>query len=410
MQLSKGNILFIVENDYFPRDMRVFNECVSLSSEYRCYVLAPRGKGEKFVERIKGITCYRFPSLEAKSMKGIIPEYLIAAVAIGIIAPLLVMAHRIKVIHAANPPDFVIPILSWLKLLKVAMVYDVHDLSLETFKGKRFPEGIIRSSLEAALRALELMSISMADAIIATNRSIYGHVMARGSAKTNTVVVRNSNRIVFRTVAEVAKQKTAGPINIGFFGKLGNDEAAGLENFFVIARALTECGTEFKFSIVGDGPGLGFLKDRCRQHGLADRFEFYGFLPIPEAFEIIKEFDFGLVAWGYMQKNHFHTAMKVMDYMCCAVPVCSLRLREQINSTGNIGIIEDTFEEIAHKMVDVYRRPAAYDALRRHTLQHFNESLGWETQEAVLRQTYAALLSDSGANRRREDSQPYSAL
>src|SRR5207244_4298462 len=111
-------------------------------------------------------------------------------------------------------------------------------------------------------------------------------------------------------------------------------------------------------------PRLKRLIDRA---GMLDHFQFHGFIPIPEAYEVIKSFDFGLVAWGDMPKNHLHTAMKVMDYMCCAVPVCSLNLKEQIQSTGEIGIHAATFDDIVGKMIAISREPLQYEQLRRET-------------------------------------------
>jgi hypothetical protein len=125
---------------------------------------------------------------------------------------------------------------------------------------------------------------------------------------------------------------------------------------------------------------------------MENRFALHGFVRLPEAFDVIKQFDFGLVTWGDLPKNHLHTAMKVMDYMCCGVPVCSLRLKEQLASTQNVGIHGDTFEEIAQGMANIYRDEHEYEQLRQKTLRHFNEVLSWELQERSLLDAYAALL------------------
>jgi glycosyltransferase involved in cell wall biosynthesis len=126
---------------------------------------------------------------------------------------------------------------------------------------------------------------------------------------------------------------------------------------------------------------------------LQDRFQFFGFVPIPAAFELLKDFDFGLVTWGDLPKNHLHTAMKVMDYMCCAVPVCSLRLREQIKSTGGIGVHADSFDEIAERIAALRDNPADYERLRQQSLRRFNEALAWPMQERNLLGAYRELVT-----------------
>jgi glycosyltransferase involved in cell wall biosynthesis len=205
-------------------------------------------------------------------------------------------------------------------------------------------------------------------------------------------VVRNSNARRFRSIAEVKKRQRDGSLNVGYFGVVADDEAAGLNNLFAMAEVFAHGPLPYQFSIVGDGPGLSYLKKATRERGLDRHFRFFGYVKLPDAFELIKNFDFGVVTWGYLAKNHLHTAMKVMDYMCCAVPVCSLRLKEQVQSTQNIGIHADTFDQIATGMINVFQRRAEYESLRQETLAHFNSVLSWEHQSQNLINAYGSLL------------------
>lgn len=392
---DRPGVLFIVENDYFPRDARVLNECLSLASAYRCHVLAPRGRGERLFEAVDSATCIRFPHFEASSLRLIAVEYLVAALWIALLAPIIVAVGRIRVLHVANPPDFIVPLLGWLKLFGIRLVFDVHDLSVETFKGKAASRSRLGRRLVPALRALESASIRIADTVVATNQSIRTQVV-HSDPGALVYVVRNSNRIRFRSLVDVGKRPRGGPLKVGYFGVLADDEAAGLTNFFSVAETMERRHTPFRIVIVGDGPGVANLRTEIARRRLTDRFEFSGFVRLPKAFDLIKEFDFGLVTWGDLPKNHLHTAMKVMDYMCCGVPVCSLRLTEQLESTQSIGIHEDTFQAVAEKMVDIYGDPERYEALRQRTLDHFNDVLCWERQQGTLLEAYASLTSARG--------------
>jgi glycosyltransferase involved in cell wall biosynthesis len=388
---KKIRVLFVVENDYYPRDMRVYNECTALSGIYSCYVLAPRRQGQKLIERIESVTCFRFPHFEAHSLKLILLEYSIAVLWIALLVPLICLLRRIKVVHVANPPDFIIPAIAWLKIFGIRITFDVHDLSVETFRGKRASRSAIGRLLVSALDTLESWSILIADLIVTTNSSIQEYVTQKSRSKT-IYVVRNSNPILFENLREVNKREGDGVINIGYFGVLADDEAAGLDHFFSIAEVLDRHSVPFRFSIVGDGPGLRYLRRIAKQKQLENRFRFFGFVEIPEAFELIKNFDFGLVTWGYLAKNHLHTAMKIMDYMCCGVPVCSLLLKEQVTSTQGIGIQRNTFEEVAEDIVRIYASTNEYQTLREATLSHFNSTLAWEFQERALISAYSLLL------------------
>lgn len=386
-QHSPPGVLFIIENDHFPQDTRVFNECTSLSRTHRCLVLAPRASEQALHERVGPIECVRYPWFEGTTLRTLVLEYAWALLCIGLLVPAMVLWRRVRIIHVANPPDLIIPSLAWLKLFGVKFVFDAHDLSTETYKGKG---GRDPGLMMAILSFLEKVSIHLSDLTIATNESIQRRILERSPRKPNCVV-RNSHRVLFKDLDDVGKPVSDGVLHVGYFGILANDKAAGLENIVEVARTLAANGIRFRVSIVGAGAGLPALRDAVRVAGLAEHFLFRGFIAIPQAYQVIKSFDFGLVSWGDITKNHLHTAMKVMDFMCCAVPVCSLPLTEQLRSTGGIGVHESDFPSLALRMADVYRSRTDYEALRAATLKRFNEDLCWELQEARLHTAYRHL-------------------
>ncbi len=389
--MSRKAILFVVENDFYPHDMRVYNECTTLSKRYRCHVLAPRAPGQKLFEVIGAARCLRFPIYHAGSVRWIFIEYLIAWLWMALLVPVISLIGRVGVIHVANPPDFIIPTIAWLRLFGVKIVYDMHDVSSETLRAKIDPDSRL-GVLIPVLDRLESASIRMADLTIATNESILARVRSKIGDKVRVQVVRNSNRTVYRCVDDIGKEPCADVTTIGYFGVLADDSAAGLENIVQLAASMIERGVHCRFSIVGNGPGLPSLQHMVTAAGLDRHFVFHGFVPMPQAYDLIKEFDFGLVSWGDLPKNHLHTAMKIMDYMCCAVPVCSLQLTEQMRSTGGVGIHGACFPEIAERIAHLRETPTAYEELRRSTLLRFNDVLCWELQERELFAAYGHLM------------------
>jgi len=144
--------------------------------------------------------------------------------------PLIAVIKQIDVVHVANPPDFLIPIISWLKLFGKQFAFDIHDLSIETFKGKSASKTLLGKAVEPFLKALELLSIQLADVIITTNRSIFDHVR-RQTPDKRIYVVRNSNALLFNGIKDINKSQRTGVVNIGYFGVLADDEAAGLDYY-----------------------------------------------------------------------------------------------------------------------------------------------------------------------------------
>jgi glycosyltransferase involved in cell wall biosynthesis len=383
-------ILFVVENDFFPQDTRVYRECTAVAAECPSYVLAPKARGQRYTEQIDGIRCYRYPAFHASSTPLIPLEYLLALFTLALLIPLIVFVKRVAVVHTANPPDFIIPAVAWLKLFGVKLIYDVHDVSEETLRGKFADAGLVFHLFAAPICWLERVSVSLSDLVIATNNSISRRV-ATLSPDKRIVVVRNSNPLVYKKLEDISKACTA-RLNVGYFGVLADDAAAGLDNIVSLAAALEGRGVDFTMMIVGDGPGLPSLRRLVEAASLSPRFRFEGFIGLPQAYDAIRNFDFGIVSWPDTAKCNLHTAMKIMDYMCCAVPVCSLRLTEQMYSTDGIGIHADSFEAMAKEMVDIYNDPSQYQALRRNSLERFNSALRWEIQETTLRAEYKRLM------------------
>lgn len=387
------NILFIVENDYFPRDARVLNEVRTLSEQgYNCFVVAPKQKNEKFFEKFESdISCYRFLHFESNSIILLSIEYINAIFWILIYTIYLTFFKGIRIIHVANPPDFIIPVLSFLKIFNIKFIFDIHDLSVETFNAK-IKNGFKKKIIAGILKGFEKLSIVFSNAIICTNNSIKDYITSNYITKEITVV-RNSNRIIYKNLEQVDKKENNICI-IGYFGVLNADQASGLENILLIAKELKMKNFSFKFHIIGDGGGLNYLKRSVKNNNFEENFEFFGFIPLENSFEIIKNFDFGIVPWPDIPKNNFHTAMKVMDYMCCAVPICSLKLKEQIESTGNIGIHTNDFSEMANKIIEIYNDKKLYEDLRKRTLERFNNYLAWEFQSLNLILLYHKLLEN----------------
>ena len=202
--MSKA-ILFVVENDFFPQDARVYRECQALAAECPSYVLAPRAPGRHYVERVDGVHCYRYPAFHASRTVLIPLEYALALLTLALLIPLIVAAKRVAVVHTANPPDFIIPAVAWLKMFGIKLVYDVHDVSEETLRGKFADAGLAFQVFAKPIRWLERISIAWSDLVIATNVSISRRIAALSPGK-RIVVVRNSNPLVYRRVEDIARR------------------------------------------------------------------------------------------------------------------------------------------------------------------------------------------------------------
>jgi glycosyltransferase involved in cell wall biosynthesis len=388
---KKQNILFVVENNPYPRDIRVYNESLALlSSGYNCSVIAPKFKGEKYTEIIdKGIHCFRYPHYDAKSNAELIIEYFNAMFWLSVLVPFICLKRRISFIHVANPPDFIIPLNFWLQLFGIKFIFDQHDLSPVLIKSKLGNKGIISKILISAFNFFECLSYKISSVTITVNDACKIYIQQKKHCK-KIEVVRNSNPIYYKSINEISKINEA-KLTLGFIGILLKDADSGILNLVFIANSLKKKNVDFKFIVVGDGPGREMLETEIQKLHLEDKFYLVGFKKFHEAVPILSNFDFGIVALNYSDKASYATSSKVMDYMCCGVPVCALKFEEQMKTTKNIGVYVNDFDEMVEQILIIHNDKKAYENLREETLDYFNTHLSWEKQKEILVTVYDSL-------------------
>ena len=195
------HILMLLENNPFPQDGRVRQEAAALvAGGYRVSVIAPRGRGQPWREQVDGVDVHRFPAPpEARGFLGYLLEYGYATAAIWLLSLRVLLTRGFDVVHTHNPPDTLVLIAGFYKLLGKRFVFDHHDLAPEMYE-VLFAEG--KPLVHRALLLFEKLSCRLADRIITTNRSYRQVVMARhfggdkrmadeGNGDERITVVRN---------------------------------------------------------------------------------------------------------------------------------------------------------------------------------------------------------------------------
>src|SRR5262245_25930195 len=113
VERDRRRVLVVLENAPMPTDRRVRQEAVALrDAGYEVTVISPQGAtvdSEPF-ERYEGIDVYRFPIEMAERAIGYVREYGNAMWRIRSLVGRLTSDRPFGVIHACNPPDFLIAI------------------------------------------------------------------------------------------------------------------------------------------------------------------------------------------------------------------------------------------------------------------------------------------------------------
>src|SRR5712692_5292544 len=198
-----GRVLMLVENNPYPQDSRVRHEArVLVEAGYQVTAISPARPGQRWHETIDGVHVYRYPApREASGVIAYLFEYGYSMMAMFILSLLVSLREGFDVVHAANPPDFLVLVAAGYKLLGKRFVYDHHDLVPELYC-TIFPDRGNRL-MHRALLMLEKLSLRYADHVIATNQSYKAMEMERGGVPEERItIVRNGPELNGRQVAE----------------------------------------------------------------------------------------------------------------------------------------------------------------------------------------------------------------
>ena len=164
------HVLFIVENNSVPFDVRIINEARAVKEMgYEVSIISPKGRNTfKKFEVIDGIDVFRHCMLhEGKGISGFFFEYTNALFWELYLSIKIFIKKPFSVIHAANPPDHVF-LIAWIfKIFGVKYIFDHHDVSPENYLAKFGKKGIIYQ----ILLAMEWLTFKTANIVISTNQS-----------------------------------------------------------------------------------------------------------------------------------------------------------------------------------------------------------------------------------------------
>ena len=389
-----GNVLVLVENESVPGDTRVWAECVSLQrAGWDVTVICPKGPGfdlEGFVE-LEGVRIHRYDASPSASGLGYVREYGSALLRMAGLVRRLSRTTRFDVVHACNPPDFLLLAAVNLRRRGTAMIFDHHDLSPELYRAKF---GGNRAVL-AALRIAERVGLGLADVVLATNESIRAILVERGRKSADDVfVVRNGpDTDVFRPVEPDQDLRVGADHLIGYVGVMGPQDGVdvALEALAVLRRRREDWHAVF----VGDGDALSGAKALAQERGLKDSVSFPGYVRDPHRLvRMIAACDVCISPEPRNALNERSTLVKVAEYMAVGRPLVAFDLEETRRTAEDAAVYaagDDpaAFAEAIAGLLD--------DAVERERMgavgrERAESMLSWSASEKVLLAAYARAL------------------
>ena len=397
MPAHRKSCLIVVENLPVPFDRHVWQMALALrEAGWRVRVVCPStDRAPLRRETIAGIDIFRHAlPVAGQGRVGYVREYAWALFHELRLIFGLYAAERFSVLHACNPPDFIL-LAAWpLKLFGVRFVFDQHDLSPELYES-RYGRGMTYR----LLRWLEHGSFRVADAVLASNETFRELAIARGGKHPRDVAVVHTipDASQWPAVAPDRAARCGARIVIGYLGIIGFQDGVDHLVEAVARLRMREAPVDFRVVIVGDGPALVECRRLANENGLGDVIVFAGYLTGEALWSQVADFDIGVIPDPVNVFNDKLSMNKVFEYSAFGIPSVGYALRETVRMLGTTG----TFAKdgtpaglataIAELLDDEPQRVAKGQAAQKLAAEKFD----WAIEKRSLLSTYDALVCTS---------------
>ncbi|MBU1053722.1 MAG: glycosyltransferase family 4 protein [Proteobacteria bacterium] len=390
--VKNKHILFIVENNSVPRDVRVWSEALAAKEYgYDVSVICPvhkKSAPEKY-EQLEGVDIYRHPMpIEASGRADFFLEYISALFWEITLSIKLYFKKPFHIIHSANPPDHIFIIALIFKIFGVKYIFDHHDITPETYVAKFGAKNIIYK----ILMFMEKATFKTSDIVISTNESYKNIAITRGSKKDDEVfIVRNGPDLSRIDKPDPNPELKSGfDYLVAYLGVINNQE--GIDNLlravqYIIYKKKIK---NIKFVIVGTGPHRNEMIQLSKDL-LIDKFViFTGYIPYKDLYEVLTTADLCVNPEFRNEFTDKSTMIKIMDYMTFGKPIVMFETTEGRVTAGEAAIYVynnnevDFAEAIIVLLHDDEKRKRMGDIAK----QRIQEILQWDLQKNNLIRAY----------------------
>jgi glycosyltransferase involved in cell wall biosynthesis len=392
--MAARRALIISENAPVPSDRRVWNEaCALRDAGWDVTIVCAMGetRHREPYELLDGVAIHRYPLAPAAGgLLGYAREYGQALWRIRKLVRRLAREQgRFDVVHACNPPDFLL--LAARSLARrdgTAMVFDHHDLVPELYRAK-FGDG--RSPMHVVARMLERIAFRMADVVVCTNASYAAVATGRGGRDPQDVfIVRNGPDLQrFTPVAPDPAWKQDKPLLIGYLGIMGAQD--GVDHALQALAHLAFRRDDWHAVLIGDGDELPALQALAAELGIGDRVTFAGWRLDDDIRSILSTCDVALAPDPPSPLNDVSTMIKIPEYLAMGCPVVSYDLPESRVSAGpSAAVFADPGDSaaLAAALDEVLGDPARRAAMAAAGLEAVRDRLAWQHQVPALLAAY----------------------
>jgi glycosyltransferase involved in cell wall biosynthesis len=394
---SRAHILFIVENNTVPTDIRVWREAkAARQAGYEVSIISPVCEPySKKNEVIEGIKIYRHPGVNiGKGKIKQILEYVNAFFWEALLSVRIFSSNPFQIIHGANPPDHIFILCVIFKFFNVKYIFDHHDLAPELYRCKYLKK---KDFFYYFLKMMEELSCRMADLVISTNESYKRHIIANhGIPPSKIHIVRNDPEARTRLDGFTQPQKIdSASTKLLYVGSINYQDGVDM-----LVRVVYSIVKEFQFKkiqcqIVGDGDNLQNVRKLCSDLCMDQYISFSGYIHDREKINnLIDEADICVETARDSEVNRKSTFIKIMEYMSAGKPIVAFDLDETRFSVGDTAILvePDNIQAFAIAVINLVDNPKRIKKFSEQSQKRIINYLNWEIAKKNLLNAYDLLL------------------
>jgi glycosyltransferase involved in cell wall biosynthesis len=321
--------LCVIAHARFPIGEPRVERAVRAAAEdgYRVDVIALRGAGERFCERLGRITVWRMPVRHRRGAP--LAVMALEYASFTLLASLWALALRswggTATVEVHSPPEFLVLTGLVPRAMGARLVLDVRDLSSHLWEARfgRSRGGDVAMRL---LRWLERTACSKADAVITVHEPYRAQIAARCPSEQTVAVVMNAPRESL--IGAVRRSVT--PTRDGAFTVAYHGTITTWYGVDVLVRAiglLHAQGRRIRARILGEGDQLEAVRRLAQEVGVSDAVYFSNaYVPIEDALKAVANADCGVIPNRPCEINRFILPNKLLEYVSLEIPVVSARL------------------------------------------------------------------------------------
>jgi glycosyltransferase involved in cell wall biosynthesis len=392
--VRRRTALLLSENAPVPADRRVWNECRTLrDAGWEVVVACAQDPGDAApaFAVVEGVEIHRYPLRPSGGgAAGYVREYGQASLRLHALVRRLARERHFDVVHAANPPDFLLSAARQLRRRGTRLIFDHHDLVPELYR-TRFGDG---AGHRAALAA-ERLAFGLADVVISTNESYRRIAIERGGRDPADIfVVRNGPDITrFAPVAPDPRLKGDAPHLLAYLGIMGPQD--GIDHALHALAWLHARRRDWRAVFVGTGEVVDEMRALATELGIDGHVEFVGWRGDDDIRRILSTADLCLAPDPPSPLNDLSTMMKIPEYLAMGRPVVSYDLHESRVSAGPAALFaEHARPESLGRCVEVLLDdPVLREQMGRAGLRRARTELSWQFSAPILCAAYERALT-----------------